>query len=165
MTIKGGGANEPSGLLDNAGLDVTTSLAVPTWEAVLDLVSKVEENDGAGMAFLGRPAVVKLLRSTVRESGTDSAMIMDGPAMLAGYPFASTTLVPHDGDATALIFGDFTEILLGFWSELDILVNPYSAIPYSKGNVEVRAMMTMDLGIRHIENFAAASDIAFGPIS
>lgn len=168
VAINGGATNEPKGVLQTSGLDVGTTMATPTWEDVLDLISKVEEADSAGLAFITRPAVVKLLRSTVRVGSTDSAMIMDAPNMLAGYPLASTTITPGnlgDGDNTALIFGDWTEIMLGFWSELDILVNPFEATAYPKGNVSIRAMMTMDVGVRHIESFAAAVDIDYGQIS
>lgn len=39
-------------------------------------------------------------------------------------------------------------------------MNPYSETAYSKGNVLVRAMATVDVAIRHPESFVVASDVA-----
>ncbi len=50
--------------------------------------------------------------------------------------------------------------MLGIWSEIDILVNPFAEAPYKKGNVLVRAMSTVDIGVRHPEAFVVASDLA-----
>ena len=143
-------------------------MSPPTWDAVLELIAKVEEGDAEGMAFLTRPSIVKVLRSTLRAATTDSRMIMEARNELAGYPLVSTTLVPNDiesADASALIFGDFSDVLLGYWSEFDLLVNPYESTAYTKGNVQVRGMVTCDVAIRHAESFAAAVDIDPGTLS
>ena len=42
-------------------------------------------------------------------------------------------------------------------SPLDILVNPYGSA-YAAGNVEIRAMSTLDIGLRHPESFAVMKD-------
>jgi hypothetical protein len=60
---------------------------------------------------------------------------------------------------SALIFGDWSQLLLGFWSELDILVNPYDSTAYAAGGVLIRAMMTCDVEIRHPLSFAAITDL------
>ena len=57
------------------------------------------------------------------------------------------------------IFGDWSQVLLGVWSELDLLVNPYSETAYSKGNVLIRAMATCDIAIRHAQAFQYADDV------
>jgi HK97 family phage major capsid protein len=82
---------------------------------------------------------------------------------MAGYPLLTSTLVPTDlgagNDKTALVLGDWSELIIAYWSELDILVNPYESTAYAKGNVQVRAMATCDVAVRHPEAFAAAVDI------
>lgn len=158
VAIKGGGSNEPSGILEHPDVNTSVSMAMPTWEDVLSLIAAVEEADGEGMAFLTRPGVVRTLRSTPRVAGTDSRMIMEAAATLADYPLASSTLVPLEGDDSALIFGNFSELLIGYWSEFDLLVNPFESTAYAKGNVQVRGMLTCDVEVRHGESFAAALD-------
>jgi hypothetical protein len=113
------------------------------------------------MATLSTASVVRKLRSTAKVSSTDSVMIMQSPNELAGYPATSSNLVPNGGaSAHKLIFGNFADVLLGYWSELDILVNPYESTAYAKGNIQVRGMLTCDVAIRHIESFAASVDVA-----
>lgn len=158
--IKGGGANQPTGILSlGAALDTSVSLATPTWENVLALIEAVQLNDSEGTAFLTNPAGVKTLRSTPKVSGTDSVMIMESPNMLAGYNCATSTLVPTDGTGNKIIFGKWSDLLLGYWSAFDLLVNPYESTAYSKGNVQVRGIVTMDVAVRHPESFAASLDL------
>lgn len=160
--IQGGGTNEPSGILDNGSLDTTTSLATPTWAGVLSLIELIQTANSEGTAFLTNPSVVKTLRSTAKVTSTDSAMIMESPNSLAGYNCAVSNLVPSDlgaGSDSALIFGKWSDLLVGYWSAFDLLVNPYETTAYSKGNVQVRGIVTMDVVPRHIESFAAAIDL------
>ena len=50
------------------------------------------------------------------------------------------------------------ELFSSCWgSPLDILVNPYGSA-YAAGNVEIRAMSTLDIGLRHPESFAVMKD-------
>jgi HK97 family phage major capsid protein len=158
-----GSAPEPRGILNVSGIGSVTTSGTPTWANVLEFIEDVETANSDGTAFLTHPKVVKKLRSTLKESGDAGAgYIMEGPDSLAGYPCARTTNVPTtlSTDKTALIFGNWSDLLLGYWSELDVLVNPFESTAYSKGNVQVRAMLTMDLAVRHAASFSAAVDIA-----
>ncbi len=158
--LVGGGSNEPDGLIA-AGIDDSVSMATPTWAKVLDLINLVEEANAMGNGFVMRPLVAKKLRSTPKVASTDSVMIMESPDNLAGYPVSRTTQVPivdATPDTTTIIFGQWSDLLIGYWSAFDLLVNPYEATAYSKGNVSVRGMLTADIAVRHLESFAAAVD-------
>jgi hypothetical protein len=82
-----------------------------------------------------------------------------------GVPVAYTNLVTSAGTKgsgtglSTLLYGNWSDLLIGVWSELDILVNPFESTAYSKGNVQIRAMMTVDIAVRHPESFAAITDI------
>jgi HK97 family phage major capsid protein len=168
VAINGGGTNEPDGILQTTGIGsvaIGTNGGPITWDAVVDLIAEVEIDNAMGTAFLTNPKVVKSARKTAKVTSTDSVMIMERPNQLAGFPAASTNLVPSNlakgtgTDLSALIFGNFADLLLGYWSELDVLVNPYESTAYSKGNVQVRGMVTMDVDVRHPESFAAITDL------
>jgi hypothetical protein len=58
-----------------------------------------------------------------------------------------------------LILGDFSQVMLGVWSELDVLVNPFDSMAYARGGVLVRAMATCDIAVRHPEAFVVADDV------
>lgn len=157
--IVGGGANEPVGILETPGLNDGISMSTPTWETVLQLIESVELENAEGSAFLTHPSVVRKLRSTAKVSSTDSVMIMQNANSLADFPLAATNLVPGDSTGSVIIFGNFSDVLLGYWSVFDLLVNPYLAGSYEKGNVSVRGIITADVAVRHIESFAASIDV------
>ena len=58
-----------------------------------------------------------------------------------------------------LVYGDWRDFLVGIWSQLDILVNPFAETAYSKGNILIRAMATVDFGVRRPASFVKASGV------
>ena len=91
-------------------------------------------------------------------------MLLDAPwNSLYGYDLAVTNNVPSDltkgtlSTASALIFGDISQLMFGFFSTPDILIDPYTA--GSTGAVRIRVMQEMDLAVRHAQSFAACLDI------
>lgn len=169
--INGSGtSNQPLGILGTAGIgDVAmgTDGGPITWAKVVDLMAELEIDNAAGSGFLTNSKVVKTGRKTLKVSGDAGAgFILEGNETLAGYPLAVSNLVPSNltkgsssGVCSALIFGNWADLLIGVWSELDILVNPYESTAYSKGNVSIRAMMTVDIDVRHAASFAAIQDL------
>jgi HK97 family phage major capsid protein len=153
--IKGGGANEPTGIIATSDVDHSVSFTTPTWENVLELIEVVETANATGSAFVTNASVVRTLRSTPRITSTDSRMVQETRDQLADYPLAQTSLVP----ASTIVFGNFADLLLGFWDELSILVNPFETTAYSKGNIMVRGFVTADCALRHSESFAYADDV------
>jgi HK97 family phage major capsid protein len=165
-----GSSNQPLGVLGTSGIGsvaIGTNGGAITWASVVDLMGEVEIDNAMGSGFLTNSKVVKSARKTLKVSGDAGAgFILEGSEQLAGYPLAVTNLVPSNltkGTAedvcSALIFGNWSDLLVGVWSELDILVNPYESTAYSKGNVQLRAMMTVDIAVRHAASFAVCQDL------
>jgi HK97 family phage major capsid protein len=160
VAIDGGGTNEPDGILQVATTK-THDMATPSWSNLLALIGLVEDADAEGTAFLAHPAVFRKFQQTYKNpSAPEVGYIMTERGTLAGYTAASSTMAPTVASPASgsIIFGNFSEMVLGFWSELDILVNPFESTAYAKGNVQVRAMMTCDLAVRHAESFAASQN-------
>jgi HK97 family phage major capsid protein len=105
---------------------------------------------GASLAFIGDANVM-----------TTSMLVKDlygrpiGDELLYhGYPTYWTNLAGFPSAPTdPLVFGNWADLIIGFWSELDVLVNPYSDSAFSVGNVQIRAAMTLDIAKRHPESF------------
>ena len=168
-TIEGGGSNEPQGLIGTSGLGsvaMGTNGSAPTWASVVNLVKECEIDNALmtdNLSFLTNPKVKAKLSSTAKGSG-DSVMIMESPwDSLYGYPVGITTHVPSDltkgstsGTCSAMIFGDFSQLIMGFWSSPDILVDPYTG--GSAGNTRVIVMQDVDVAVRHAQSFAAVLD-------
>ena len=60
------------------------------------------------------------------------------------------------GNLGAVIYGNFADLLIGMFGQLEILVAPYT--DFAKGTVGVSAMQSIDIAVRHAESFAAIQD-------
>lgn len=157
--IVGGGANEPDGVIATLGT-ANGTLATPSWAEVLAIIEAVETANAIGSHnWLMNPAAKAKLRDTLKVSGDAGAGFLMQGGRLGDYAAFTTNQVPADTNGNSVIFGDWSQVLLGVWSELDILVNPYSETAYTKGNVLIRAMATCDIAIRHEEAFVWADDV------
>ncbi|MEG3791068.1 phage major capsid protein [Lysobacter sp. CCNWLW3] len=160
--IKGGGANEPTGVLSTLGIQ-TANLATLNWVNVLAMKAKAELANVDASSWLFNPSVAAKFAGTEKSNGTGIYLLGDDGRM-AGIQSYSTNQVPNnatpDPDAGIAILGDWSQVLLGIWSEIDILVNPYAQPAYGRGGVLVRAMSTVDVAVRHPQAFVVASDLA-----
>lgn len=156
-------ANNPTGIANQT--DVHTGvLSTPTWVQVLGMIAQIETADAAlaGLGWAMSPAGVAVLRGTQKLSATDSVMLMEDPGSLAGYPAASTTAIPALGSpatATSVFFGAWSQLLVGYWSGIDLLLNPYESASYLRGRVMLRALRDYDVAVRHGESFTVAADL------
>lgn len=171
VAIEGGGSNEPSGIIDTAGIGsvaIGTNGGAIAWDDIVNLVKEVEVDNAAingnTLAYLTNPKVKSLMASTAKVASTDSVMLLDAPwNSLYGYNLAVTNNVPSDltkgtlTTASAMIFGDFSQLMMGFFSTPDILIDPYTA--GSSGAVRIRVMQELDIAVRHAQSFAACLDI------
>ncbi len=161
--IKGGGANEPTGVLSTSGIQ-TANLATLNWANVSAMIGKLEAVNAnvSSSAWLVAPAAAGALRTTLKSASAGAAYLLEGGRM-GELPVHITSQVPTTGGATPkniAVLGDWSQVMLGIWSEIDVLVNAMAEAPFRKGNVLVRAMSTVDIAVRHPEAFVVASDLA-----
>lgn len=163
MTGTGAG-NTPTGVVNHPDAHELT-LAGPTWPEVLAFISSIQMADAdiSSMGWALNPMAVATLRGTLRETGDAAGgYLMAEPGTLAGYAAATTTALANvtaTDTTTSVIFGDWSQLLIGYWSGLDVLVNPFEAAAYSRGRVLVRAMRDVDVAVRHGESFAYSDDL------
>ena len=171
VAIEGGGSNEPTGITGTTGIGsvaIGTNGGAMTWAKVTDLVKEVEVDNAAinanTLAYLTNPKVKSHLASTSKVASTDSVMLLDAPwDSLYGYNMAVTNNVPSDltkGTGTglsAMIYGDFSQLMIGFFSTPDVLIDPYTG--GSSGAVRIRVIQEVDVAVRHAQSFAACLDI------
>ena len=174
--IQGSGSSgQPTGILNTSGindLDISadTDVAALTWQDIIDLVKLVEEDNGIvngdAAGFLSNPKVKAKLASTVKVGSTDSVMLLNDPwNNLYGYPVEFTgnvpsNLNPGDGgtDASALIFGDFSQLLIAQFGVPSILANPYAGD--KAGTVRLTLLGEVDVGVRNAVSFAVTNEVS-----
>lgn len=158
--IKGGGTSEPVGVIATSGIQ-TSSLATLTWGNILTMLQKADLENASAANFVGSTKVKAKLAGTLKASGIAGYLMENG--RMADLPcyfsnqVAEKTGTPNTG---RLIAGDWSQVLLGIWSEVDLLVNPFDSTAYARGGVMVRAMTTCDVAVRYPKAFVLADDIA-----
>lgn len=175
--INGSGtAGQPRGILNTSGIGSvamgTNGAALTNLDPFVDLERAVDVSNAlnGNLYYLSNARVVsaakKLKDGSQRPLWTpDYADTTLGTAgSINGFPMARSNQVPSNltkGTGTnlsALIFGDFSQLIVGMWGGLEILPNPYGA-GYNAGSVDIRAMQTVDLAVRQPAGFAAITDI------
>ena len=53
-------------------------------------------------------------------------------------------------------YGEWASLYLGYWSGVDIMLNPYHADVASKGGALIHAFLDCDVLVRHPEGFTWA---------
>ena len=173
--IQGSGSSgQPTGILNTSGvndLDISTGtdVAALTWADITALVKLVEEDNGIvngnAAGFLSHPSVKAKMSQTVKVASTDSVMLLNDPwNNIYGYPAAfssnvPTTLDPGDGgnDASALIFGDFSQLIIASFGAPSILVDPYTGS--RAGTVRMVLHAELDVGVRNAVSFGITNEV------
>lgn len=81
-----------------------------------------------------------------------------------GYNFAKTTQIPTNiskGSGTNLstvFFANWQELILGFWGGLALDASIHAGDSFKKNQVQLRAVMEVDVAVRHPESFCVCAD-------
>ncbi len=165
--INGSGAsNQPSGLLTLITPSVAggTDGAAPTWAHMVELETDVSvaNADVGTLSYLTNAKVRGKLKGTSKVSGQNGFVWEGGDTPVNGYRAAVTNAVPSNltkgsgSNLSAVIYGNFADLLIGMWGTLDLMVDPYSLS--TAGSVRVVALQDVDVAIRHAESFATMVD-------
>lgn len=165
--IVGTGTNEPTGLLNATGVNIVSIGANGgplTWAHVVQMEALVEAAnvDPENGAYVVNAKTNGYLKTKPKEAGTAVYLVEDG--IMNGYPVVVSNQMPSNltkGTGTnlsALAFGNWSDVLIGFWGGIDITVDPYTA--KSNGLVEIQADQFYDMALRHPESFSVIKDAA-----
>lgn len=167
--INGSGAsNQPSGLLTlvTPGVIGGTNGLAPTWAHMIALETAIASAnaDVGTLAYLTNAKVRGKLKGTEKFSaGTGSPVWAEGTTPVNGYRAAVTNGVPSNlvkgtsgATCSAIIFGNFADLMIGMWGGLDLTVDPYSGS--TAGTVRVVALQDVDVAVRNVESFATMVD-------
>lgn len=155
--INGSGVDpEPCGVLNTPGVAMVTTETVFS-DTAANLIAELELDDITGTsAFLTNPTVMK----GVRKMKDGDGHVMPVTELFHAGRVEVSTQVPtdigDDGDKSALIYGQWGELYLGYWSAVDILINPYHPDVASNGGALLHAFLDADVAVRHPEAFAYA---------
>jgi HK97 family phage major capsid protein len=165
-------SNQPRGILNTTGVGSIALGAAggqPTWGSIVGLIREIEIDNAnlGGTAWLTNPQVMsKLMTTPIQSGGLEGNFLLKEPGnTLCGYPFYVTNQIPANlikstgTNLSALILGNWPQLLIGEWGVFEVLANPYSSNVFPSGSVEVRCMQSIDINIRNPESFAVITDM------
>lgn len=140
---------------------------------IIDLETEVA-NDNAdigALAYLTNSKVRGKLKKTLRNSASGSDYVwpsdmrsQDGWGTLNSYKAGTSNNVPStlskgtaSGVCSAIIFGNFADLLIATWGAVDVLVDKITL--GKSGGVRIRVMHDVDVSVRHAESFTAFKDV------
>ncbi len=146
--LRGSGAGgEPQGIVGTTGIGSVSGTSLG-YTGILEFQTDVASANvmPARGGYVTTPAVAALMMAEQRFSSTDTPLwvgnIWDG--QMAGY--------------RAMASGDWADLIWAEWGILEVEVNPYAS--FAAGIIGVRAMYTMDVGVRYAGAFSYASGIS-----
>lgn len=150
-----GASGQPSGVLNTSGIGTVngTTLALA---GVLEFQTDVGDNLGPQCGYATTRAVAATLAARQKATGT-SSFLWEGSlfeGQLGGFRAMTSGNIPTG----ALVFGDWPAILVASWGTLSVELNPFSN--FAAGIVAARALHAIDLGVRRVGAFSAASTVS-----
>ena len=155
--LEGSGANgQPTGISNTGSIGAVTGTDL-AYADILEFQTDVAGSNAlaANCAYATTPAVAALLAQRVKVASTFSPLweggLLDGN--MAGFRAVATNQLT----AASMIFGDFSQVIIGEWGMLELAMNPYAN--FAAAITGIRAIQTVDVGIRYAGAFSRAHTI------
>ena len=161
-----GSSNQPTGILATTGIGSVvggTNGIAPTYAHIVGLETQVAQDnaDIGNLAYLTNAKVRGKLLQTEKAADTAQFVWQDNNSM-RGYNAAvsnqvsSTLTKGNQSLSSAIIFGNWSDLMIGMWGGLDIAID--TSTGSSSGTVRVVALQDVDIAVRHAQSFAAMLD-------
>ena len=143
-----GSSSEPLGLHNVTGI-ATENVGNndPSFADVVNMESDISVGNAltGSLAYVTRANIAGAMKVKTKDSGSGRFVNEDG--VVNGYPL----YVSNQVEAGDIWFGNWSELILGYWSGLDLQVDPYTG--GASGNVRVRVLQDVDVAVKHPASF------------
>ncbi len=142
-----GSSNQPLGLTNTTGIGSQTISTFGTFAEYIGMETDVAtaNADAGSLRYIINAAARGALKSTEKASNT--AQFVYENDQINGYPvIVSNQLANNDA-----LFGDFSMMIMGMWSGLDLTVDPYAGA--TAGTVRIIALQDLDIAVKQAGAF------------
>jgi len=147
-----GGA--PTGIKSTGSINTTTFAAAnPTFAEVVAMETAIANANAlsGNMSYIMPSSTYGALKTTEKASGTAQFVVEPG-GTVNGY----RGIVSNQAAAGDVYFGNFSDLLVGMFGGLDLVVDPYTNS--TSGTVRVVALQSVDCAVRHAQSFCVSND-------
>lgn len=150
-----GEANQPTGILKTSGIGSVVSGGTLSWANVVALEAAVAKENAlqGNLGYVANGTVMGDLK-TISKSASNPSFLLEAPYNnLNGYKFEWTNIVPE----STLIFGNWSDLFIGQWGGLDIVVDNYTLAHQAEIRIVINTYN--DVCVARAESFAAITDL------
>ena len=144
-----GNSNQPKGIVEETGIGSVTLTGFGTFEELVELETEVAtaNADFGSLYYLMNAGSRGALKTTEKVTASGARFVFED-GEVNGYPVVvSNQLANKD-----IIFGNFSQMIMGMWSGLDLTVDPYFGS--TSGTVRIVALQDVDVAVRQPGAFA-----------
>jgi len=149
-----GSSNSPVGIKATSGIGLKTFAgANPTFAELVEMETAValQNADVDSMAYIGNAGFRGYAKSTKKFADASMNTIWEQGNTVNGYNALTTNQVAV-GD---VFFGNFSDLLVGMWGGLEVMVDPYTGS--DKGQLKIVVMQDVDFAVRRAQSFVVGS--------
>jgi HK97 family phage major capsid protein len=144
-----GSSSEPLGLHNTTGIateNITNN--DPTFGEVVSMESDIAVANAltGSLAYVTRANIRGAMKVKAKDTGS-GLFLWTGENTVNGYPAYMSNQV----EAGDVWFANWSDLIIGYWSGLDLQVDPYTG--GAAGTVRVRVLQDTDVAVRHPESF------------
>jgi HK97 family phage major capsid protein len=162
-----GSGAEPLGVINTGGIGAVaggTNGAAPTYANMVALEEAVgiANADMGNLAYVTNAKMRAQLKLTQVFASTNGQPVWAG-SEVNGYRAVATNNLPSTltkgtsvGVCSAIAFGNWADAMFGFWSGLDLILDPYALA--TAGGRRIVALQDVDFKVRRAASFAAMLD-------
>lgn len=162
-----GSGAEPTGVINTGGIGAVaggTNGAAPTYAHMVALEEAVgiANADMGNLAYVTNAKMRAQLKLTQVFASTNGTPVWQG-SEVNGYNAIATNGMPStltqgssSGVCSAIAFGNWADAMFGFWSGLDLILDPYALA--TAGGRRIVALQDVDFKVRRAASFAAMRD-------
>ena len=143
-----GSASEPLGLHNTTGISTeNVGNDDPSFGDVVNMESDIAVSNAltGSLAYVTRANIAGAMKVKTKDSGSGRFVNEDG--VVNGYPLYVSNQV-ESGD---IWYGNWSDLIIGYWSGLDLQVDPYTG--GASGTVRVRVLQDVDVAVKHAASF------------
>lgn len=151
-----GSVNQPRGIANYAGINAVPFAALqPTYAEIVSMETEVASDnaDVDSMAYVGNSKFRGHCKSTEKFAGSSGATIWEQGGTVNGARTEITNQIA-DGD---VIYGNFSDVMIGMWGGLDIVIDPYTK--GKSGGRRIIMHQDVDINLRNVESFSLGRDL------
>ena len=165
-----GSSNQPTGVLNTTGIGSVaggTNGAAADLDDFIDLKKEVSV-DNADLSSCAYVTNSKVEGAVHKLKDSNGDYILDpygaelGQQQILSRRLEITNAMPSNltkgsgSNLSAILYGNFADLYIGLFGDVEVLVDPYS--DFAKGTTGVRILQSIDIAVAHPQSFAAMKD-------